>query len=307
MAHKPTIFTEGSEGPGPLGSTGSIHIDKEATQHGIIKSTEKPKHGGAGFATVGSIATDKEPTAHGIVRSEEKAQHQGSGFASTGSNFIEKEPTAHGIVRSQEKAQYGGSGFASTGSIATEKEKTSHGIVRSEEKAQYQGAGFATMGSIPTEKEATGHGIIAAGTKIKEGPADAGTDAMAAHFEARKEAKLDKSREAKVKAWLEGALGETFTEESLQESLKNGERLCKALNLVYPATIPKISTSAVVFSQRENVSNYVKGCGRLGFNKSNLFEVADLFDNKNMTKVIENLYELAHFGSRKPGLPKIEE
>jgi len=191
--------------------------------------------------------------------------------------------------------------------LRQKKKKTGHGIVRSEEKAQYQGPGFATMGSLATEKEATGHGIIAAGTKIKEGPADAGTDAMAAHIQARQEAKLDTSRMGKVKAWLEALLGETFTEETLQESLLNGERLCKALNLVYPATIPKISTSAVVFQQRENISNYVKGCGRLGFNKSNLFEVADLYDNKNMTKVIENLYELAQFGSRKPGLPKIEE
>jgi len=175
-------------------------------------------------------------------------------------------------------------------------------------KAQYGGAGFATMGSIPTEKEATGHGIIAAGTKIKEGPADAGTGEMAAHIQARQEAKLDTGRQGQVKAWLEALLGETFTEETLQESLKTGERLCKALNIVYPATIAKISNSqTVVFQQRENISNYVKGCKRLGFNGSNLFEVADLFDNKNMTKVVENLYELAHFGSRKPGLPKIEE
>jgi len=163
------------------------------------------------------------------------------------------------------------------------------------------------MGSIATEKDGVSHGIIAAGTKVKEGPIDAGTDGMAAHIEARKEAKMDAGRMGHVRTWLEALLGETFAEESLQEALKNGERLCKALNLVYPATIPKISSSAVVFSQRENISNYVKGCGRLGFNKSNLFEVADLYDNKNMTKVVENLFELAHFGSRKPGLPKIEE
>jgi len=338
MSLKPTIY-DNPDGPGPLGSTGSLHVEKEATQHGIIKtqdkaqhggsgfastgsnfiekektqhgivkSEDKAQHGGAGFATVGSIQIEKEKTAHGIITSEEKAQHQGSGFASTGSIQVEKEKTGHGIVKSEDKAQHGGSGFASTGSIQVEKEKTGHGIVKSEDKAQHQGSGFATIGSIQVEKELVTHGIIAPGTKIKEGPADASSDTVHEHIQKRIETKLDRNREQKAKAWLEELLGEKFEEETFQDALKTGVRLCQALNKVYPQSVPKINpATGPVFNQRENIGNYVKACGRLGFNKSNLFETLDLYEGQNLTKVIENVYELAHFGSRKPGLPKIEE
>jgi hypothetical protein len=249
----------------------------------------------------------KKKTQHGIVKAEEKAQHQGSGFAASASIHVEKEKTGHGIVKSEEKAQHQGSGFAGTASIHVEKQKTSHGIVLSEEKAQHQGAGFATMGSLQTEKELVTHGIIAPGTKIKEGPVDERSDTIHEHIAKRNELKLDKTREAKARSWLEELLGEKFEEESFQEALKTGVRLCNALNKVYPQSVPKIATTGPVFVHRENIGNYVKACARLGFNKSNLFETADLYDGKNLTKVVENVYELAHFGSRKPGLPKIEE
>jgi len=163
------------------------------------------------------------------------------------------------------------------------------------------------MGSIAIERDAVSHGIIRGGAKTNDGPIDAGTGSIGAHIKARQEEKLDQGRLGKVKAWLEELLGETFTEETFQLSLMSGVRLCTALNKVYPATIAKINQGSVVFSQRENISNYVKGCGRLGFNKSNLFDVPDLYDNQNMTKVVENLCELAHFGTRKTGLPKWDE
>lgn len=163
------------------------------------------------------------------------------------------------------------------------------------------------MGSLQTEKELVTHGIIAPGTKIKEGPTDAFSDTVHEHIQKRIETKFDKPREQKARAWLEELLGEKFEEETFQDALKSGIRLCNALNKVYPQSVPKVNLTGPVFVQRENIGNYVKACGRLGFNKSNLFETTDLYDGKNLTKVVENVYELAHFGSRKPGLPKIED
>jgi hypothetical protein len=288
----PTIF-DSPEGPGPLGSTGSLHIEKEATQHGIIKSHERAQHQGTGFGTTGGIHVEKEKTQHGIVRSEEKAQHQGSGFGTTGGIFVEKEKTQHGIVRSEERAQHGGTGFGTTGGVFVEKEKTQHGIVRSEERAQHQGSGFATMGSLETEKQLVTHGIIAPGTKIKDGPIDHSADEIKESVQKRLEQKADKGREQKVREWLERTVGQTFSEESLQEALKNGVRICTALNHVFPGSITKINKAGITFSERENVGNYVEACKKLGFNKSNLFETADLYDGANMPKVVENLHELA--------------
>jgi hypothetical protein len=90
MSLKPTIF-ESPDGPGPLGSTGSLHVEKEATQHGIIKTTDKAQHQGSGFATTGANFVEKEKTQHGIIKSETAAQHQGSGFAASASIHVEKE------------------------------------------------------------------------------------------------------------------------------------------------------------------------------------------------------------------------
>jgi hypothetical protein len=304
---KPTILTESGQEGISIGSTGSLYVEKDPIGHGIIKTTEKPQYQGSGFGTTGSNFIEKKKTSHGIVRSEEKAQHQGSAFATMGSIAVEKEKTGHGIVKSEERAQHQGAGFATMGSISVEKEKTGHGIVRSEEKAQHQGAGFATMGSIATEKEVVTHGIIAPGAKIKEGPADVSSDSIKEGIKVRQETKYDPVRAEKAKKWLEEVLKETFSEENLQEALKSGVRLCNALNLVYPGSIPKINTKDTTYMQRENLDKYVKACGRLGFNKSLLFDVPDLYDGQNMTKVVENIYELAHFGSRKSGLPKLEE
>jgi len=262
---KPTIF-ENPEGPGPLGSTGSLYVEKEPTQHGIIKT-------------------------------HERSQHQGGGFATVGSNFIEKEPTQHGIVKSEAKSMHQGSGFATIGSIHVEKEKTDHGIVRSEEKSMHQGPGFATMGSLATEKEMVTHGIIAPGTRINLGPADASSEDVKDAIKERIEQKYDRSREQKARAFLESVLRETFQEETLQDALKDGTRLCRALNAVSgQQTIPKINQNAKLdFPKRENINNYLDACRQLQLNKSYLFETAELYEGKNMPKVIENILGLQNY------------
>jgi len=248
------------------------------------------------FATVGSNFIEKEPTQHGIIKSHDKAQHQGGGFATVGSNFIEKEPTQHGIIRSEEKSQHQGTGFGTTGSVHIEKEPTSHGIVRSTEKSQHQGAGFATMGSLQTEKELVTHGIIAPGTKIKEGPIDFSSDEVKNSIQNRIAQKFDPAREQKARSWLESILNERFTEESLQDALKDGTRLCRALNHVVPKTVVKINEHPKLdFPKRENVSNYLDGCKSIGLNKSKVFETPDLYEGRNLPLVIENVIELSNF------------
>jgi len=94
-------------------------------------------------------------------------------------------------------------------------------------------------------------------------------------------------------------LEEKFEEPTLQESLKNGVRICKALNKVYPASVRQINDKKLDFPQRENIGNYVKACKNLGFNKSLCFETNDLFEGANMTQVVDNLHQLALAGARK--------
>jgi hypothetical protein len=228
------------------------------------------------------------------------AEDQVAPIGVMGSLKTEKEAKLDQIVKAgMDRPQYGGSGFASVGSIAVEKEK-SHGIVKEGvDRPQYGGSGFGSSGSIAVEKEKVSHGIIRGDAKIKEGPPDASSDEIKEAIKQKQAAKLDQSRADRVKAWLETVLGEQFEEPTLQEALKSGVRICKALNKVYPGSIRQINEQKVAFPQRENIGNYVKACKILGFNKSLLFETNDLFEGTNMTQVVDNLNQLALHGARK--------
>jgi hypothetical protein len=229
------------------------------------------------------------------------AEDQVAPIGVMGSLKTDKEKKLDQIVKEgMDKPQYGGSGFGSSGSIAVEKEKTSHGIVKEGvDRPLYGGSGFGSSGSIAVEKERVSHGIIRGDQRIKEGPPDASSDEIKEQIKQKQAAKLDQSREARVRLWLETVLEEKFEEPTLQEALKNGIRICKALNKVYPGSIRQINEQKLAFPQRENIGNYVKACKILGFNKSLLFETNDLFEGTNMTQVVDNLHQLALHGARK--------
>jgi hypothetical protein len=282
-----------------MGSMGSLPVHHAAAQDAILKSADKPQYQGAGFGASGSIAVAQDPIGHGIVKSGDAPQYQGAGFGASGSIAVEMDPIGHGIVKSGDKPQYQGAGFGASGSIAVEMDPIGHGIVKSGDKPQYQGAGFGASGSLPVDHAKAQHGIIRGDAKVKEGPADAGSDEIAAHIAARQAAHLDPDRGRKARAWLESILETKLEEPTLEEALKSGVRLCQALNKVYPGSVRKINESKIAFMQIENISNYIKACQVLGFNKSLLFTTGDLYEGKNMTIVADNLYELARMAARK--------
>jgi len=216
------------------------------------------------MGSMGSLPVEHRPAQDAIVKGGAgAAQHQGPGFASVGSIAVAMEPIGHGIVK-------GGAG-----------------------EAKHQGPGFASSGSLEMEHVSPGHGIIRGGAVAKEGPADAGSDQIAEHIHARQAAQYDPERERKVRAFLEGVLETKFEEASLMDALKSGERLCEALNKCYPGSVAKINKSKIAFLQIENIGNYIQGCRTLGFNKSLLFETPDLFENRNPTIVVDNIFELS--------------
>ena len=46
------------------------------------------------------------------------------------------------------------------------------------------------------------------------------------------------------------------------------------------------------FKQRENIEMYLKGCETYGLVTQDLFQVNDLYENKNLYMVVDNLYAL---------------
>ena len=44
--------------------------------------------------------------------------------------------------------------------------------------------------------------------------------------------------------------------------------------------------------QRENIEMYLKACATYGLKEQDLFQVNDLYENKNLYMVVDNLYSL---------------
>jgi len=119
------------------------------------------------------------------------------------------------------------------------------------------------------------------------------SDAINADIKRKLEAKYDQAQEAKCRAWLEEFLGENFKEATLQEALKSGVRLCKAINKIVGPVIKQISDKQMAAMQRENIARYLQVCKNIAMNRADVFETDDLFLGKNMVLVLANLRALS--------------
>eukprot|EP01105_Mastigella_eilhardi_P022339 TRINITY_DN5499_c0_g1_i1.p1 TRINITY_DN5499_c0_g1~~TRINITY_DN5499_c0_g1_i1.p1 ORF type:complete len:1756 (-),score=441.48 TRINITY_DN5499_c0_g1_i1:757-6024(-) len=102
--------------------------------------------------------------------------------------------------------------------------------------------------------------------------------------------------EAALRRWI-GRVGvgeaAAFADRStpLHAVLKDGEVLCRLMNNLCtpPYLIGKIHTSAQPFYQMENISNFITACYTLKFPLTIVFSLKDLWDGRNMMKVMDTL------------------
>ncbi|KAL0248769.1 hypothetical protein GEMRC1_004003 [Eukaryota sp. GEM-RC1] len=112
---------------------------------------------------------------------------------------------------------------------------------------------------------------------------------------ARQEVRLDEENRhfLEVQVWLEVVLEHRFESDWLEEC-RDGQLLCKLINIITPDTIPKVHMkSNMAFFCMENIQNFVKGCAKLGVDESLLFEPVDLYELRNRRIVIFCVYDLA--------------
>lgn len=83
------------------------------------------------------------------------------------------------------------------------------------------------------------------------------------------------------------------------EVLKDGSVLCELINALLPGAVKKINTMKAPFKQRENIEMYLKGCESYGLKTQDLFQVNDLYENKNLYMVVDNLYTLGGMAQKK--------
>jgi len=113
----------------------------------------------------------------------------------------------------------------------------------------------------------------------------------------KSQAKFSLERATECVAWIEEVLQHKLEMEVKDQVdfgtvLKDGSVLCQLINCISPGAVKKINTMNAPFKQRENIEMYLKACSNYGLKEQDLFQVNDLYENKNLYMVVDNLYSL---------------
>jgi len=114
------------------------------------------------------------------------------------------------------------------------------------------------------------------------------------------QAKFDLGKAQQALEWIERLTekqieykgGQLNDSDEFGAILKNGHLLCETINRLRPGTIKKINTLKAPFKERENIELYLKGCESYGLKTTDLFQVNDLYEAKNLYIVVDNLFAL---------------
>ena len=101
--------------------------------------------------------------------------------------------------------------------------------------------------------------------------------------------------EEQVRKWIEEILSEKFTaDKAIIELLGDGVILCRLINKIQPDKIKFINTNIKFgFHKLENINKFLKSCVDLGIQENQLFLPIDLYEGKDVKKVLTTLGELS--------------
>ena len=128
---------------------------------------------------------------------------------------------------------------------------------------------------------------------------------LSAELKLKSEAKYDPEEAKKCLKWINQVTSAGLdsckckTDDEFAEQLKDGQALCKLINAIAPGSVKKINTMSATFKQRENIEMYLQGCTNFGLIESDLFQVNDLYEMKNVYMVIDNCYSLSGTAQKK--------
>merc|ERR1712168_1110571 len=113
----------------------------------------------------------------------------------------------------------------------------------------------------------------------------------------KSQAKFSPERAKECVDWIEEVIGSKLEMEVKDQVdfgtvLKDGSVLCQLINAISPGSVKKINTMKAPFKQRENIEMFLKGCEAYGVKAQDLFQVNDLYENKNLYMIVDNLFLL---------------
>lgn len=119
----------------------------------------------------------------------------------------------------------------------------------------------------------------------------------------------DVEREQQCRDWITAVTGEQFTtplgSDNFHIALKDGQILCKLVNVIKPGSVRKINTSAMVFKQHENIGLFLKAAEAIGVAPISSFQTVDLYEGKNMPQVLNTIFALGSAAQKVYDGPKL--
>ena len=98
---------------------------------------------------------------------------------------------------------------------------------------------------------------------------------------------------------IESVTGEAVGDGPFGETLKNGQLLVKLINKIKVGSVKKMETSGLAFKQMENISNFLRACRAVGVEEYEVFETVDLYEEKDLSVVVDCLYALSRTAQKK--------
>ncbi|KAJ1931238.1 iqgap- protein, partial [Linderina pennispora] len=104
---------------------------------------------------------------------------------------------------------------------------------------------------------------------------------------------------SEAKEWIEACIGEELPEiDTLEDSLRNGVGLAKLAKTFCPEAVGKIYQQDSVkrsFKYTDNINFFLQAIRQVKLPRLFHFELTDLYDRKNMPRVIYCVHALSHF------------
>lgn len=115
------------------------------------------------------------------------------------------------------------------------------------------------------------------------------------------ESKRSDSLEADCRNFISHVTGEQVEGDRF-DGLKDGVLLCKAVNVIIPGAVPKIeNASKNKFAKRANIEAFIQAMDKAGVKGAELFQVNDLYENKNIPQVCVGITALGRLAQKQPG------
>ena len=111
-------------------------------------------------------------------------------------------------------------------------------------------------------------------------------------------------------SWLEACIKQNLCEiEKLEEHLRNGITLAYLAKFFSPDSVKKIfeDKTKLQFRHSDNINYFFNATRSVGLPDIFLFELTDLYDKKNMPKVIYCIHVLSHLLAKKGLAPHIKD